>query len=131
MTPTDHRARRDDEMTRPRAASLAGLLLAALLTTTAVWAQQQGPLVEVPMKNLAYEPKTITVPAGTTVVWTNLDAYPNQHTVTADDNTFASPLLDEGQTFSVTFDTPGTYPYYCVPHGYPGGFGMAGVVVVQ
>ncbi len=81
------------------------------------------------MQNLAFVPKTITVSAGSTVVWTNQDQV--QHSVTADGGTFDSGLLDPGQTFSVTFDTPGTYAYYCVPHGFPGGAGMSGVVVVQ
>jgi plastocyanin len=27
-----------------------------------------------------------------------------------------SGLFEESGTFSKTFDTPGTYTYYCVPH---------------
>ena len=50
--------------------------------------------------------------------------------VTADDGSFDSGLFGQGETFSHTFSTPGTYPYYCIPHGGPGGAGMAGVVVV-
>src|SRR5205823_1727183 len=34
-------------------------------------------------------------------------------------------------TFSHTFQTPGTYPYYCQVHSFPGGTAMNGAVVVQ
>lgn len=74
-------------------------------------------------------PRTITINAGDTVVWTNNGQLP--HTVTADDGSFDSGLFFSGQTFSLTFDTPGTFPYHCTLHGAPGGVGMAGVVVVQ
>ena len=84
--------------------------------------------VGIAARNLLFEPRTITVKAGTTVTWTNFDAF--EHTVTADDNSFQSDLFGQGETFSHTFSTPGTYRYYCVPHGGPGGAGMAGVVVV-
>ena len=33
-------------------------------------------------------------------------------------------------TFSTTFNTPGTYAYYCVFHGSPGA-GMHGTIVVN
>ena len=26
---------------------------------------------------------------------------------------------------------PGTYPYYCIPHGGPGGRGMSATIIVQ
>jgi plastocyanin len=113
-----------------RAFAMIGLL-AALTILPAGGASAQGQMAEVAMRNLAFEPQMLTVPLGTTVVWTNLDPYPDQHTVTADDGAFASDLLDEGQTFAITFDRPGTYQYYCVPHGSPGVSGMAGVVIVE
>jgi plastocyanin len=37
----------------------------------------------------------------------------------------------KGQTFSMTFKTPGSYPYYCRVHGGPGGRGMSGTVTVS
>lgn len=46
---------------------------------------------------------------------------------------FASPLRSSGFTFSHTFNTPGTYQYYCSLHGgfIPGfAYGMAGRVIV-
>lgn len=74
--------------------------------------------VEVDIKDFAYVPEIITVPAGTTVVWTNRDSTP--HTVTAD--SFDSGSLSQGQTFSYTFNQAGTFEYRCtihpsMPHG--------------
>ncbi len=33
--------------------------------------------------------------------------------------------------YQFTFNTPGTYQYFCEIHGAPGGVGMSGTVVVQ
>lgn len=82
----------------------------------------------VSVTNGSYSPETITVPVGTTVTWTNNGTV--QHTVTADDDLFDSGLLDVGGTFSYTFNEEGTFPYYCIPHGGPGGEGMSGTVIV-
>ncbi len=75
-----------------------------------------------------FSPNKITVPVGATVVWTNEGQRP--HTVTADDGSFDSGRMDNGATFQQTFNTPGTYPYYCDFHGGKGGEGMAGAVIV-
>lgn len=72
--------------------------------------------------------KSITVPVGTTIVWTYEANLP--HTVTADDDTFDSGTMGEGDIFTLSFDEPGTYPYYCKFHGDPGGIGMSGTVIV-
>ena len=61
-----------------------------------------GTSVEI--KGFAFNPPTITVPAGTTVTWTNQDAAP--HTATADDKSFDTGRLDQGKSASVTFDKP-------------------------
>jgi plastocyanin len=68
----------------------------------------------VTIHDFAYEPRAITIIAGTTVTWTNEDA--TRHTVTADDGSFRSRPLSQGQTFSHRFASPGSYPYYCEIH---------------
>ena len=68
----------------------------------------------VTIKDYAFTPATLTVPAGTTVTWTNNDAVP--HTATASDGSFDSGNLNPGQSFSFTFATPGSYPYVCQYH---------------
>jgi plastocyanin len=67
--------------------------------------------------------------AGDTLTWTQDGA--EQHTITADDGSFDSGIINPGDTFAFTFDASGTYPYYCQIHGAPGGIGMAGTVIVD
>ena len=75
------------------------------------------------IRQFAFQPKALEVPVGTTVTWTNDDAI--QHSVTASDGSFDSGFFTQGGTFAHTFDTPGTYAYYCARHG-----SMTGEVVV-
>jgi plastocyanin len=80
---------------------------------------------QVTIRNFAFEPKTITVPAGTAVVWTNKDEEP--HTVTSAGSRFtSSKALDTDDSYKVIFSTPGTYTYYCQIHPH-----MVGTVIVQ
>lgn len=69
----------------------------------------------VKIDNFSFGPATITIPAGSTVTWTNNDDVP--HVVTSDDNKmFKSKALDTDDHFSFTFTKPGTYNYYCEIH---------------
>jgi plastocyanin len=86
---------------------------------------------------LDFYPNSITIHAGDTVTWTNFTSIP--HTVsippagqspppgrpnpapvggTIFDNSayISSGFLLNGQTYAVTFSTPGTYAYYCMVH---------------
>jgi plastocyanin len=65
--------------------------------------------------NFSFGPATITIPAGSTVTWTNNDDVP--HVDASDDNKmFKSKALDTDDHFSFTFTKPGTYNYYCAIH---------------
>ena len=77
----------------------------------------------VAIQSFAFGPGTVTVRPGTTVTWTQQDE--DQHTVTADDASFASSPLVTGQTYTHTFTAPGTYHYHCAIHPF-----MHGTVVV-
>ncbi len=82
------------------------------------------------MRNLAYEPQTLTVTRGTTVTWLNIDTV--NHTVTSGtpgnpNGIFRSQQLGGNQTFSFKFDNAGTYPYFCEIHGAQ----MTGTIIVQ
>lgn len=84
---------------------------------------------QVVMKDLAFQPQTLRIKAGTTVVWTNQDNFP--HTVTsganrAADGRFDSGNLGPGKTFQSTFTEAGTFPYFCRFHG-----GMNGTIEVE
>jgi plastocyanin len=74
-----------------------------------------GPgMNEVFIQNMAFNPATITVNAGTTITWTNKDGY--AHTVTSDANLFNSGNIGSNGTFTYTFATAGTYSYHCAIH---------------
>lgn len=99
-----------------------------------------------------YVPETVTVAVGETVVWENTSS--RRHTVTATSQDslpegaefFASGgydsyeeaedawlddfggQIDTDETYSHTFEVPGTYPYVCIPHVKAG---MTGTVVVE
>jgi len=86
--------------------------------------------------NECWLPAEISIGVGETVTWSNDDTA--AHTVTAGDlkvdsdavgldfpNGFDSSLFLAGTTFEVTFDTEGTFPYFCMVHPW-----MAGTVIV-
>jgi len=77
----------------------------------------------VTIENFKFDPATLTVPAGSTVTWTNKDEEP--HTVAAKDGSFHSSSLDTKGTYSFTFTKPGSYDYICSIHPF-----MTGTVVV-
>jgi len=79
---------------------------------------------DVKIDNFSFGPQSITVPAGTKVTWKNRDDIP--HTVVSTEGVFKSRVLDTDETFSFTFDKPGTFPYFCSVHPK-----MTGTVVVQ
>jgi plastocyanin len=72
----------------------------------------------------AYIPDSVTVSVGTTIKWTNNDVV--AHTVSSQNNLWDSGSLAGGATFSRTFQSTGTFPYYCAFH-----VGMVGTVTVQ
>ena len=74
----------------------------------------------------SYSPNPVTIARGATVTWTNNDTIP--HTVTArpDATLFDSGSLAAGATYTHTFDTAGSFDYFCTIHP-----GMTGTVVVS
>ena len=80
--------------------------------------------VSVRIVNFKFTPATMTIKAGTTVTWTNSDAV--GHTVNFHANGINSPsVLNQGDKFSHTFSTAGTYAYICDIHPF-----MHGTIVV-
>lgn len=76
-------------------------------------AEVRGASHTVSVGDGVFAPGSLTVAAGDTVTWTNDDDSP--HTATAAGQ-FDSGNLDPGQSFSFTFDEPGTYSYVCLYH---------------
>ncbi len=89
------------------------------------------PGSSVPSNGKYFVPESIAIPKGTTVTWTNNDD--TLHTVTSGSaesgnsgTEFDSSYLAAGKTFEHTFDTSGTFDYYCTLHPW-----MTGNVKVQ
>jgi amicyanin len=102
-----------------------GLLLALAglaLTGTAPVRAGGDHLVEI--VDFDYAPREITISVGDTVTWTNLDAV--AHTATSTTGAFDSGDLEQGESWSLTFTSPGTYEYLCTPHP-----SMTGRIVVE
>jgi len=82
------------------------------------------------LQDFVFKDKTLTIDKGTTVVFVNKDNA--KHTVTSDTGKpLDSKDMGANAQYKFTFDTPGTFPYYCEYHGDKGGVGMAGTVVVK
>jgi plastocyanin len=111
---------------------IAGLAMPVMIAMSLIFAgarsvaanDQPSAANAVKIDNFVFGPQVITVPAGTTVTWTNSDDIP--HTAVSTDGVFKSKVMDTDEKFSYTFTKPGTYPYYCTIHPR-----MTGKVVVQ
>lgn len=133
-------------------ALLVGLPFAGCVglgTSGAVSGEVDGTLIEMTDDN-RFDPDAVTIPVGETVVWRTVGYAP--HTVTAYEDKippgaayFASGgftseaaardgasggdgVLNRGDEFTHTFDVPGPYTYYCIPHEHAG---MTGTITVE
>ena len=86
----------------------------------------------VTVETFAFQPDPLVVPAGTTITFLNKDAI--DHTVTAGTRENPTPevfdgeLPEQGSTFELTLDNPGTYDYFCEIHPGPG---MTATITVE
>jgi len=103
---------------------MVGMLLLFWIGLIICPAQAQSQTENIEIRNLAFQPESITIEPGTTVIWTNYDS--SQHTVTSTEEIFDSGLFGEGETFEYTFTEPGTYEYFCTVHTF-----MEGEIVVS
>jgi len=76
------------------------------------------------IKDFMFMPTPLTIKAGSSVVWTNMDDEP--HNVVSDTGLFRSGGMDTGEHFTYKFDKPGTYHFTCSIHPR-----MVGTIVVQ
>jgi plastocyanin len=88
------------------------MALAASISGLSV-AQAQEPDVVV-IKNFMFSPMSVTIKAGSTVTWKNLDGEP--HSVVNDAGLFRSSALDQNDTYKFKFDKPGVYKIFCGIH---------------
>lgn len=79
----------------------------------------EAPANEIYIEDFDFSKPMMSVKKGTTVTWTNKDDA--RHDVTPNEETAdfkASELLAQGETYSVTFNSVGTFKYNCSPHPY-------------
>ena len=114
-----------------RTAGGATAATAAATSAAGTAAAQEGATVTVgPGGNLVFEPETVNVEPGATVTW-EWDS--DNHNIVPESQPDGAeweghePLENEGFTYEHTFETEGTYSYYCQPHRSAG---MVGEVVV-
>lgn len=81
-------------------------------------------MVEIDIAQMSFAEREVTVEPGTTVRWVNRD--PVVHTVTSDEELWASPPVEPGASYEFTFGEPGRYGYHCIPHPF-----MKGTIVVE
>jgi plastocyanin/uncharacterized membrane protein YozB (DUF420 family) len=90
--------------------------------------KDEAKTITIEIGNFSFEPKEVTIPAGTTVVWVNKKG---RHSVFADDKSFESQVMAVDEKYSRKFDAPGKIAYYCSIHGSAGGHDMAGTITVE
>ena len=109
----------------------AGVFIAVAVVLSVLWSQDPDDKAvattntpgSVAISDFTFATDPITVAAGSTITWTNADSF--AHSVVATDGSFISDSLGNGETFSSTFDTAGTFDYVCGIHG-----SMTGTVIV-
>lgn len=84
---------------------------------------------QITVANFSFSPTPLTITTGDTVRWVAVNG---THNVLADDGSFTSgPAAPAPWEFTHVFTSAGSNPYYCEPHGGPGGTGMSGTIIVQ
>ncbi len=109
---------------------LAALASAAVLCASGAIATAGQPptapmTYTVHMKNFVFDPASVSVPAGATVVFKNDDAAAHTVTLRGKDG-FDSGNLDGGAEYKHVFAKPGRFDYVCVYHE-----NMKGTIVVS
>ena len=90
-----------------------------------------GGGVEVSMENIQFDPKDVTVKTGETITFKNNEAIPHDvHKTSGPGDDFSSGgsgEMQQGDTFELKLDQPGTYEYICNVHAP----GMVGTITVK
>ena len=102
---------------------LSAALLAALIPAP-VQATDAAAPATVHIRDDKFVPASVTIANGKKVVFVNDDD--DAHTVTADDGSWDSEGLSQGQQWSRAFSKVGTIAYHCTVHPF-----MKGTIVVQ
>jgi plastocyanin len=101
-----------------------GMLILGAMEVSVPSAAETPAATKIVVKDFMFLPTPLTVKAGSTVTWTNMDDEP--HAVVSDTGLFKSGGMDTNESFSFKFDKPGTYHFTCSIHPR-----MVGTIVVQ
>jgi plastocyanin len=101
-----------------------GMLILGAMEVSVPSAAETAAGSKIVVKNFMFAPTPLTVKAGSTVTWTNMDDEP--HSVVSDTGLFKSGGMDTNESFSFKFDKPGTYRFACSIHPR-----MVGTIIVQ
>jgi plastocyanin len=124
---------------RGRPSPSLAMLLGAAALLLAVSGPAAGAEHQVTVGDTFFQPASLEIQPGDSVTWTNTGNM--AHNVRAANGSFRCANGCDGSggngdpsaaawSFTLTFDGPGTIPYFCQVHGTAGGAGMAGEIVV-
>ena len=65
----------------------------------------------------AFDPDNVTINVNDQVVWAWVS---DSHSTTSDDGLWDSGIFDTGHVFTNTFTSAGSFPYFCIVHGFTG-----------
>jgi len=80
---------------------------------------------KIEISNMQFSPARVVVKSGSQVTWEQQDAAPHV-VISSNSNELRSSTLRSGQSYTHTFNEPGTYEYYCSLHP-----SMRGTIVVE
>ena len=116
-----------------RAASRSPVILSVLIVLGAGLAYGENAVVE--LAGFSFQPSSVTIDLGESVTWVNIDGEVHS---TTNGTGFDDPdyglirsfwfFNGPDETFTYTFDSPGDFPYFCIPHFF---LGMTGTVTVR
>jgi plastocyanin len=73
-----------------------------------------APQMTVEIRDFDFFPREPTVERGTTITWVNRDTVP--HDASDEGGAWSTAMLKQGESDTLTFDSPGTYQYLCSIH---------------
>jgi plastocyanin len=106
----------------------SGELVGSPQTFTVTAGPEQPSAATVNVVNNSFQPQSLTVAAGTTVIWQWQPGAVNHNVApVGTEPPRSGGLQNAPSTYQHRFDTPGTYSYFCEAHAP----GMSGVITVQ
>ena len=94
--------------------AITATMIVCVIGFTAAHERPEPKTHTVTMENMRFQPQSLTVAPGDTVVWVNKDLVP--HTATSRDGVFDSKAIQAQTTWSFTARQKGEFAYICAFH---------------